>query len=164
MSVFQRLRGRHSQRGVSLVEQAMAAFFIGFLVLVWVNSIRATTKGTVQSKNNLRAQNLGLSKMEDIKNTALQASYGRTWSSVTQSAMVQAYLTPQVATIENKRFTWRVLTHFAAMPAVTASAGTLPVTTTALTNNLWLRAEVSWLDVTGPKRLTMTGYATNMRQ
>jgi Tfp pilus assembly protein PilX len=160
MSLRERLRHLRSQRGVSLVEQVMAAFFIGFLVLVWVNSIRATTKGTLMSKNNLRAQNLGLSKLEDVKNAALQATYGRTWDSVTKSATVTAYQTPQVARIENKAFTWRVLTDFAAL---SNTADATPVVQTTTSQTLWMRAEVSWMDISGPKVLTMTGYATDVR-
>jgi hypothetical protein len=155
------LRGRESERGVSLVEQVMAAFFIGFLVLVWVNSIRATTKGTLMSKNNLRAQNLALSKLEDVKNAALQATYGRTWSSVTQSATVTAYQVTQVARIENKAFTWRVLTDFSV---ISSTADAMPVAVSYPSQSLWMRAEVTWMDITGPKSLTMTGYATDVRQ
>lgn len=155
--------GSEDEKGVTLIEQVMAALFIGFLILVWVNSIRVTTRGTIQSKNNLRAQNLALSKVEDVKNTIIKASYASTFSSVSNSALVTAYLTPQVSTIENKSFTWRVLTNYAVWSS-TPTASALPTPVTYSTYNLWIRAEVFWQDVTGPKQVTMTGYATDYRQ
>lgn len=158
--IRQRLK---DQKGVTLIEQVFAALFVGFLIMVWVNSIRVSTKGTLMSKNNLRAQNLGLSKLEDVKNTAIQASYGSAWNQVTQTATVKAYLTPQVSVIESRSFTWRVLTDFAYMPLST-SPNALPTTSSAATPNLWIRAEVSWKDVAGPKVLTMTGYSSDIRQ
>lgn len=147
------------QKGVTMVEQALAALFVGFLMLVWINSIRVTSKGTIQSKNNLRAQNLAMSKLEDVKNTAIQSSHGNSWSSVTQSALIEAYRTPQVSQIESKAFTWRVLSDYAVL-----GLSTTPNIVTNTTGTLWIRAEVQWQDVTGPKFLTMTGYSTNYRQ
>lgn len=156
------------EKGVSLIEQVMAALFIGFLILVWVNSIRVTTKGTIQSKNNLRAQNLAMSKLEDVKNTALQASFGRTWNNLTLSATVEAYRTPQVSIIESKRFTWVVDTYYMLVPtpgpSISPGAVATPEITSAITGNVVFQARVSWDDVTGPKRLTMTGYAADLRQ
>lgn len=162
MRIRRNIPGRDAEKGVTMIEQVMAALFIGFLILVWVNSMRVGTKGTIQSKNNLRAQNLGMSKLEDVKNTAIQASYGQTWASVTQSAVVVAYRTPQVAVIEGKAFTWQVNTDFVVMPNH-ASPTAQPQPVTYRTRDLGIHASVHWLDVTGPKSLTMTGYATDLR-
>jgi Tfp pilus assembly protein PilV len=156
------------QRGVTLVEQLIAAALIGMLILVWVNSIRVTTKGTVQSKNSLRAQNLGLSKLEDVKALSDKASYASTWSTLTQTALVKAYRTPVVSTYEKKNYTWQVQTDFAYLP-VTYTGDPYALTYTAVavswtTSNLLLQARISWDDITGPKVLTMTGYATDFRQ
>lgn len=169
MNAMRTFKGRNSERGVTLVEQVMAALFIGFLILVWVNSVRVTTKGTVQSKNSLRAQNLALSKLEDVKALADKASYASTWSTLTQTALVKAYRTPTVVKIENRSFTWVVNTDFAYLPVTITGSPTGAVTYTAVvtataTANILLRARISWGDVTGPKVLTMTGYATDYRQ
>jgi hypothetical protein len=163
MQIKGSIRGSRWEHGVTLIEQVLAALFIGFLILVWVNSIRVTTKGTIQSKNNLRAQNLALSKLEDVKNIAEKASYGNTWTYLTQNPTVMAYGVTQVSTIENKAFTWRVQTYFASLP-VSSTPSATPTTSTAVTGNIWMQAEVYWQDVTGPKYITMTGYTTDIRQ
>src|SRR5688572_619433 len=129
MSAMRPQRGEKNEAGVSLVEQMLAALFIGFLVMVWVNSIRVATKGTIQSKNNLRAQNLGLSKLEDEKNLANQASYASTWDHLTETVLVSAYRTPQVTSIENKAYTWQVNTQYAWLP-ITTTANSLSYTPT----------------------------------
>jgi hypothetical protein len=158
----------NDQRGVTLIEQVMAALFIGFLILVWVNSIRVTTKGTVQDKNNLHAQNLGMSKLEDVKTLANQSSYASTFSVLTQTALVKAYRTPQTSTIAGKDFAWQVQSDYAVLP-VSYTGDPVALTYTAVavtytTKNMLLQARVAWQDVTGAKVLTMTGYATDFRQ
>jgi hypothetical protein len=168
MTAMDTLRGKQSERGVTLIEQVMAALFIGFLILVWVNSIRVTTKGTIQSKNNLRAQNLGLSRLEDVKSLSKQASYASTFDVLTQTALVIAYRTPQASVIEGKTYTWQVQSDYALLP-VTYTGDPYANTSSAVavswtTSNVLLQARVAWQDITGFKVLTMTGYATDYRQ
>jgi hypothetical protein len=165
----QALSKLRDQSGVTLVEQLIAAALIGLLILVWVNSVRVTTKGTVQSKNSLRAQNLGLSKLEDIKALADKASYASTWSSVTLSPLVLAYCTPTIAKFDKKSYTWQVQTTYAYLPVSYTGGSGYATTSTAVavswtTSNLLMSARISWDDISGPKVITMTGYATDFRQ
>lgn len=146
------------QAGSTLIESVLTVLLLSLTIAAWFQVYRVVTEGMLNSKTNLRAQNLALSKMEQVKNIAVNYSNAGLFSSVTRAADVSAFALTQVTSLENKTFTWRVLAHYAN----NISTGAL-VTTTAATNAIYIQSSVWWVASRGPNGLTLTSIVADIR-
>jgi hypothetical protein len=111
------------------------------------------------SRANMRAQNLAMSKLEDMKTLANEMAMAGAFTSLTHNAMVQSYAVTQTSRIENRTFNWRVTSSFVDVTLTGAPTTSLVPTDTAL-----LIAEVYWNENNALRSVTMTGYVANLRQ
>lgn len=157
-------RCRKNEKGVTLIEQVATLFIVGLVVIAWLNLFKVISKGTIKSKSNVRAQNLAMSKLEDMKALASSLSMAGAWSNVTQNAMARAYGVTQTSTFDNRIFTWRVKNFYADVIATGIGTTVTPAAVTYAATTLIFQSEVFWTERDGNYSLTTTGYATNYRQ
>ena len=152
------------EKGLTLIEQVMTLFVVGVVILSWLNLFRVVSKGTIKSKSNVRAQNLAMSKLEDMKTLANSLSMAGAWNNITTNAMAQAYALTQTSTFDNRVFIWRVKNNYADVLATGTGTTVTPAAVTYTTSTLVFQSEVYWTERDGSYSLTMTGYATDYRQ
>ena len=168
--MFQEMKNfKKDQAGVTMIEQIIAVALLGLCIVVWFNVTKVQTKGVLVSKNNLRSQNLALSKLEDLRSLALNSGIEGQFQWVTQSPLVIQYGRTNTASIEGRTFTWSVSTTFVLGYSSVTVTPTPPQTTNAIvtttaTDLIWFNALVQWSDVTGPKLLTQAAYVANPRK
>ncbi len=154
----QALREKDQQSGATLIESVLTVLLLSLTIAAWFKVYQVVTEGMINSKTNLRAQNLALSKMEQVKNITTNYSNAGLFAKVTLAADVSAFGITQVASLENKSFTWRVLTSYAS----NVSSGAY-VTGSAATNAILLQSSVWWVANRGPSGITLTSLITDMR-
>jgi Tfp pilus assembly protein PilV len=155
---------QNSQKGVTLIEQMIVVIFISLGILVWIFVFKTSTQGTYVTRDNLKAQNLALSKMEDLRSMALSSSYAGSWHLITKTALAQQYSQLQSVTLDSRVYNWRVQMYYLMGASHTAAMQITTVATDA--NMISMTAEVFWQDVLAPqqlKALTLTSYITNFR-
>ena len=157
------LRRKHTtEAGITFIEIMIASFIMTLTILISLQMFRVLGKGLIVTKNNLRANTLALSKMEDMRNAAVAASYAGSFKYLTNSAMAISYSAQNLEEVGNSKFTWRVTSEYIYQ---TWSAGVMTVMVSGTaTNMLRLNSWVGFRDTFGSKQLTMTGYAVNYRQ
>ena len=153
-----------SEKGLTLIEQVMTLFIVGLVITSWLNLFKVVSKGSIKSKANVRAQNLAMSKIEDIKTLASSMSMAGGWNFVTKTAMAQAYSLTQTSTFDNRVFVWRVKNFYANVIGTGTGTTVTPVSVSYATTTIVLQSEVYWTERDGAYSLTLTGYATNYRQ
>jgi Tfp pilus assembly protein PilV len=161
--MFSRLKSQENQKGLTLIEQVMTLFVAGVVILSWLNLFRVVSKGTIKSKSTVRAQNLAMSKLEDMKTLANSMSMASAWSNVTLNAMAQAYAVTQTSTFDNRNFVWRVTSAYVYVTGTATGSTVTPVSVSYVAANVMFQSEVSWTERDGSYGLTMTGYAANLR-
>lgn len=161
---FLKWRQNQNEKGLTLIEQVMTLFVVGVVVVAWLNLFRVVSKGTIKSKSNVRAQNISLSKLEDMKALASTMSMAGAWGNVTQNAMAVAYSVTQTSSFDNRVFIWRVNNFYADITATPVGTTVTPVSVSRVTTTLVFQSEVFWTERDGSYALTTTGYATNYRQ
>lgn len=158
------------QKGVTMLELALASLIIGFTLLVALRTFRIVLKGQQVAKSSQRADNLLVSSLEDLKNAATRASYDGTWSSVTYSPLAISFTTATIVSVGGQQYTIQVIPewvniHSATLtPVTTPTIAQLPVSATS-TYLLRFWGKVSWDDHYGSaKAISKTAYASYLRQ
>jgi hypothetical protein len=171
-----------NQKGVTLLELAIASVIMGFTILVALQVLSILVKSTAVSKSTLRADNLLVSTLDNCKNVAAQASYDGTWSSLTSSAKITAYLSPTTLRLGGQAYTVQISPQWVTMTSSSGNpvaVGTVVPYTTVVTcynptpactytpnysNMVSFAGTVSWSDYWGPRTISKTAYAGTLRQ
>jgi Tfp pilus assembly protein PilE len=145
-----------SQKGVTLIELAIAALVMGLVVMSSLYVFRVLNKGLMMSKSSLRANTLMLSKLEDLRNDAMTAAYNSQWSSVTYTTLSSAYHVTTTTSIDGVPFTWAVYSKYVAVNG-TVTADSLGTST----NMIALTGILQYKSVYGARTITRTAYVAN---
>lgn len=150
------------QKGVTMLELAIAGLVMGLTLIVALRTFRVILKGVAVSQNQMRADNLLLSSLDDLKNAASKSAYDGTWASLTYTPLSLSYTTAAVMKINGRSYTLQINPEWVTMTANTI--GLYTAASPAYSNMVRFWGTVTWTDYFGSKSISKTAYASYLRQ